>query len=84
MMHNVAADSWTCSTCGKEHHYIPNSYSYDAPWTWYTIPEDERERRSILTADYCSIDDDDFFVRGCIEIPVLGGEEPLLWVSESP
>lgn len=42
-------------------------------------PEPERESRSTLTGDYCIIDDEEFYVRGCLEIPVLGREEPLLW-----
>lgn len=33
----------------------------------------------MLTDDYCVIEDEDFFIRGCIEIPVLDHAEPLLW-----
>jgi hypothetical protein len=32
-----------------------------------------------LDADRCSLLEQDFFVRGCIEIPILGSEEPLIW-----
>lgn len=70
---------WTCRTCGAMHSGAPDSYSYDAPWTWYTIPEAERQNRSLLTEDYCAIDNKDFFVRGCLEIPIIGREGPLIW-----
>lgn len=70
---------WTCRTCGCTHTGTPDSYSYDAPWTWYTIPEAERDKRSLLTEDYCAIDNEDFFVRGCLEIPIIGRQSPLIW-----
>jgi hypothetical protein len=43
------------------------------------VPESEREARTFLTSDMCVIDDEHFFVRGCLEIPVHGSEEPFVW-----
>lgn len=70
---------WTCGTCGEEHIGIPDSYGYEAPWTWYIIPDDQRTSRSTLSQDYCIIDDTDFFVRGCVLIPIIGRETSLIW-----
>ena len=39
----------------------------------------ERERRCLLTADTCVIDGEYFFVRGSIEVPVVGYHEVLSW-----
>ncbi len=72
-------ETWICASCGESHSGVPTGYSYDAPWTWYTVPEEERERRCSLSADYCVIDDSDFFVRGCLEIPIVGRDEPFIW-----
>ena len=72
-------DSWICSTCGESHEGVPASYGYDAPWTWHTVPDQERAQRCFLNPDYCVIDKDDFFVRGCLEIPIIGRDEPLIW-----
>lgn len=72
-------ESWTCSTCGKQHSGLPQGYSYDAPLFWYTVPEEERESRCVLNPDYCVIDNRDYFVRGCLEIPVVGQREPFIW-----
>ena len=45
------------------------------------VPESEREDRVFLASDTCVIDDTLFFVRGCLEIPVHGSEEPFVWVA---
>jgi hypothetical protein len=58
---------------------VPTSYGYEAPWTWYTVGEGDREQRCSLNADYCVIDNSDFFVRGCLEVPIIGREEPFIW-----
>ncbi len=46
--------------------------------TW-TLPEAERKGRVFLTADTCVIDDEYFFIRGCLEIPVLESDIPFAW-----
>ena len=71
-------ESWTCSRCGQTHTGIPG-FSFDAPWPWYTTPKDVRDRKCQLTEDYCILFNEDFFVRGCIEVPVYGESEPLVW-----
>ncbi|KIL78949.1 hypothetical protein SD77_3750 [Bacillus badius] len=32
-----------------------------------------------MNEDLCIIDEEYFFVRGCIEIPVVDGEGPFIW-----
>jgi hypothetical protein len=34
---------------------------------------------TFLTEDYCAIEDRDFFVRGIIELPIIGTAEALRW-----
>jgi hypothetical protein len=55
------------------------SFGADAPLYYYDIPEAERSKRCELTSDTCIIDDEQFFVRGCIEIPVHAENEPFVW-----
>jgi hypothetical protein len=50
-----------------------------APLSYYAIAEAERPSRCELGSDDCIIDRKWFFVRGCLEIPVGGAEEPLIW-----
>lgn len=74
-----------CSKCGEWHHITPD-IGFDAPYYWYTLPEHERARRTVLTPDYCAIDDEDFFIRGVLHIPIIGTERTFgwgLWTSVS-
>jgi uncharacterized protein DUF2199 len=53
---------------------------------YYQVTPLERERRCSLGSDDCVIDEKFFFVRGCLDIPVHGQEEPFslgVWVSLS-
>ena len=50
-----------------------------APSYYDGIPEDERGDRCYLDSDFCMIDKQHFFVRGCLEIPIIGAAEPFVW-----
>ncbi|MGL9623950.1 DUF2199 domain-containing protein [Bradyrhizobium sp. U531] len=63
-----------CSCCDEWHEGMPG-YSADAPLYFYAIPADERAQRCALDADTCIVDDEYFFARGCLEIPVHGASE---------
>lgn len=40
---------------------------------------DARDARAVIGSDQCIIDQSWFFIRGCLEIPILGSQEPFLW-----
>jgi hypothetical protein len=67
-----------CNSCGEVHRGMP-SFGAKAPLSYYAVPESDRDIRCALGSDDCVIDEEDFFVRGCIEIPVHGESEPLSW-----
>ena len=69
---------FNCETCGECHEGMP-TYGEEAPLYYYSVPEAERGERCHLTSDHCIIDGKWTFVRGCIEIPVHGAEEPFVW-----
>jgi len=69
---------YVCSTCGQTHEGLPD-ISFDAPVYWADIPEHERETRGHLDSDLCTIDNNDFFVRGCLEIPITGTPDLFTW-----
>jgi hypothetical protein len=76
--------SYRCSTCGSVHEDLPD-IGMDKPDQWWGVPEEERGRRIELTSDTCIIDDEDFFIRGVIEIPVHDYPERFglgVWVSQ--
>ena len=70
--------TFNCSCCGEIHEGIP-TFGADYPIAVLHVPENEREQRVDLGSDDCVIDDKDFYVRGCIEIPVHGYEDPFVW-----
>ena len=74
-----------CATCGTTHEGIP-SFGWDYPAQYLAIPEAARASRVVLSDDACVIDDEWFYVRGCLEIAVHGYDEPLnygVWLSLS-
>lgn len=76
--------SFQCHTCGETHEGLPDIEA-DYPDPYYDVPEDERERRVYVTSDLCSIDDEDFFIRGVIQIHVHHLEHPFgfgVWASQ--
>ena len=72
-------DTWVCSRCGQTHAGTPQSFAFQAPWPWYTTPASEREGHCSLNEDYCTLFNEDFFIRGCLEAPVVGESDPLIW-----
>jgi hypothetical protein len=70
--------TFTCSCCGQVHEG-PADLVFAAPYYYYTVPADQREQRCRLTSDVCSIDNEDFFIRGCLDIPIVGRSDHFSW-----
>lgn len=68
-----------CHTCGEHHADLPMSFGADAPAPYNAVAPEERDSRCELTSDLCVIDGEYFFIRGCLEIPVVDGESPFVW-----
>jgi hypothetical protein len=74
----MKAVRYKCTTCGKEHEGLPD-LSFASPVYFETVPEADRSKRAILTSDTCVIDDEDFFVRVCLAIPIRETEAEFIW-----
>lgn len=61
--------SYRCATCNEIHDDLPDMGS-DRPAYWGAVPEDKRSELITLTEDTCIIEND-YFIRGIIEIPIL-------------
>lgn len=82
---NQKVFEFRCACCGEIHRGSP-SFGYEKPMLYFSLPEDQRAERIRLTSDTCVVDDDTFFIRGLIEIPIHDVEEPFswgVWVSQS-
>jgi hypothetical protein len=72
-------ESYKCKTCGKVHEGMPLSFAADFPDMYANLKREERDARTLIGSDQCIIDQEWFFVRRCLEIPVLGSDEVFLW-----
>jgi hypothetical protein len=76
--------NFKCHTCGEEHNGLPD-IGAQYPDPYFDVPESERSTRVKVNSDLCCIDNEEFFIRGVIEIPVRGEACPLgfgVWVSQ--
>jgi hypothetical protein len=70
---------WTCSCCGKTFDTLPMDYAIEGPSNWFAVPEAERATRVKKDSNLCVIDSREFYVRGCIEIPVHDCNDRFVW-----
>ena len=78
--------SFKCTTCGEIHLGLPD-LAFDSPFYYHDMAAAQRSLDTELTSDTCVIAREDFFVRGCLEIPIHGRAELFgygVWVSLSP
>jgi hypothetical protein len=75
---------WKCNCCGEFHTGLPTDFGYDEPLYWRS--ELQGNKDSFLNSDYCSVENEHFFVRGILHIPILGTDESFafgVWFSVS-
>ncbi len=72
-------EGFACSVCEKVHQNLPRSFAADFPDMYANMKREERDVRAIIGTDQCVVDQQWFFIRGCLEIPVFGSAEPFLW-----
>ena len=82
---------WKCSSCEEWHTGPCLDFSHAEPVYW--LDEHEREsrkrnlfpswskkrRKTFLEGDYCAIDDEYFFVKGLLHLPILGTGKSFCW-----
>lgn len=76
---------YRCGSCDEEHEGIPCPI-YQSPMEYFALSEEEKRTRATLTSDTCVIDAQWYFIRVCLEIPIVGEEDHLeygIWVSVS-
>jgi hypothetical protein len=68
-----------CHVCGQSHEGDPMSFAADFPDMYANMKEEERKTRAVISSDQCIIDGEWFFLRGCIEIPILESRDVFVW-----
>lgn len=67
-----------CTHCGKQHD-LPLSFAADYPDPYLALSESDRRTRAQITSDQCILDGAEFYLRGCLELPVRGTGDVFLW-----
>lgn len=75
----LSTEGFTCKDCGERHRTIPLDFAFDTPAPYNAIPMEERARRCFLNRDLCAIDGDEFYVRGCLEVPLIDTPNAFVW-----
>lgn len=70
-------DSFHCRVCDGRHPGPPLAFELAAPDLWN--PETAKDPFNELDGEICLIKGRGFFVRGLIEIPIIGETEPFAW-----
>jgi hypothetical protein len=81
---------WKCGSC-EEWHYGPClDYSYDSPLYWTSENDEANEigffdsekkglPTTFLNEDICVLDGEHYFVRGVIQLPIIGTDQTFTW-----
>jgi hypothetical protein len=72
-------DGFKCTICHKFHGVEPVSFCSRTPDTYAGIKQADRQHRAMLGTDQCVIDQEQYFLRGIVEIPIVGLDEVFLW-----
>ena len=71
--------TFTCSCCGETFEGPPLFWHFEAPASWSSLSLEEQEAMGQLSSDQCIINEEDYFVHGLVEIPILGSDEVFAW-----
>lgn len=71
--------SYICHTCGKQHDEIPLSFAADFPDPYANLNREDRDNRALISSDQCIIDQEQFYLRGCLELPIINSDGIFLW-----
>ncbi len=69
---------YKCSCCEKIYDELPLCFGANEPNYYWTIPQNEREKRIELAESLCVIDEEYFFHRGRLIIPIIDYEQDFL------
>lgn len=70
---------WKCGSCEELHAGPCLDFGYSSPHYWSNKYAADRVAGTFLSKDYCAIENQYFFVRGVIEIPIVGASETFRW-----
>src|SRR5271166_4808322 len=76
---NSLIRSYVCARCGKSHDGLPLSFAAESPDMYANMNRDQRDVRCVHGSDQSIVDQKWFFIRGCLEIPIIESGDVFLW-----
>jgi hypothetical protein len=82
---------WKCGSCDEWHSGPCLDFGVHSPYYWSQENEkasrrlrlfpswSKKRNKTFLDQDYCAINDESFFVRGLIHLPIIGAAETFRW-----
>jgi hypothetical protein len=71
--------SYKCSCCGQVYDEMPLCFGAEFPDYYFSVPPEERETRVELAESLCIIDNEHFFHRGRLTIPIRDHSADLIF-----
>jgi hypothetical protein len=65
-----------CAVCGRLHSRTESELFFQRPEIVHALPNAERQRRCFQNSDICVLDDQRFFIKGLLPLPVTGRIKP--------
>jgi hypothetical protein len=72
-------EEYQCSVCGEFHSELPLAFGAAAPHAYAELSDADAKVRADLSTDLCVIDEELFFIRGQLEIPIVGEDQLFTW-----
>lgn len=70
---------YKCSCCGEIFDEMPLCFGSEFPAYYFSVPPDEREQRIEYGESWCYVDEEHFFHRGRLTIPIIDYHEDLVF-----
>lgn len=77
---------YKCSCCGQVYDKLPLCFGAEFPDYYFSVPPDERKRRVEIMPSLCVVDEEHFFHRGRLTIPIIDNTDNFyfdIWTSIS-
>ena len=74
---NETGTTYQCSCCGQEYAELPLTFGSEFPDYYYSVPPGEK--RIELAESLCVVDDEHFFHRGRLTIPIKDYDQDLIF-----
>jgi hypothetical protein len=90
-LNDLSSLRWKCGSCDEWHTGPALDFGYGQPYYWQDEYDEafrwsflasgriEKLNATFLDEDYCVIQDEHFFVRGIIQLPIIGTAESFEW-----